>query len=294
MKMLTPRQFMSEKKTGLLVRGFATKASDVPARVQLMDELTQKSLASVVEGKPFIAQVDILIWANQNDYPTEADCGELAPALKEHFRGNRRVKVHEVTSGDLFCAILNYGIAMQVRDGCDYTVVASAEANAYWDSDVPAEMVRLAGGGARAIGVAINELTDSVMAGRIANTMAMWRNIDLLSVGGFDMKAAKPKNDREAHYMKGVAPDGSERYYHLGGVEEVIPLARMVDLFGACIGVIESKDPALRYVAPNQQQDPQGYGRYLAKFGTKSERQMAHLVSVGRDFSHLAAGVMNN
>jgi hypothetical protein len=192
----------------------------------------------------------------------------------------------------LFCSILNYGVALQSRAGCDYSVIASAEANAYWESDVPASMVRLAGHGARAIGVAINELTASVKAGRIANTMAMWRNIDLISVGGFDMRAAKPKNDREAHYMKGAGPDGVERYYHLGGVEEVIPLARMVDVFGPCIGVIESEDSSLRYVAPNPVLDPEGYLRYMSKFGTKSERQMAHLVAIGRDFSHLAAGVM--
>jgi hypothetical protein len=292
MKKLTPRSFMSERTTGLLVRGFAQKSEQVPARVAMMDDLITKALSAKVVDRPFIKRVDILVWANQRDYPSEADCGELAAALRKHFTGDHRIFVHEVTTGDLFCSILNYGIALQSRAGCDYSVIASAEANAYWSSDVPAEMVRLAGLGALATGVAINELTESVREGRLANTMAMWHTTSLLTVGGFDLRAQKPKDDRTAHYMKGMDTEGKERFYHLGGVEEVIPLARLVDTFGRCLGVIESNDPNLRYELPDQKTNPESYLRHLAKFGTKTERQMAHLVLIQRDFSHLRAGVM--
>lgn len=293
MKEITSEQLMNERPIGLLVRGYASRKEDVRKRVEMMHTLVKKALSATVVGKPFLKQVDILVWANWKDYPNEADCGELAPALRRHFQGERRIRVHEVTGGDLFSSILNYGVSLQLRAGCDYSVIASAEANAYWNSDVPSEMVRLAGLGARAVGVAINELTDSVKEGRIANTMALWHNLSLLTVGGFDLRAQKPRDDREAHYMKGIDWDGNERYYHLGGVEEVIPLARLVDTFGRCIGVIESTDPRLRYQLPDQVTDPEGYRRHMAKFGTKTERQLAHLVSIGRDFSHLRSGVMS-
>ncbi len=292
MKQLTPRQFVNERTTGLLIRGFATKPEQVPARVVMMDTMITKALAARVENRPFIKRVDVLVWANQKDYPGEADCGELTPALRQHFMNDPHVFIHEVTTGDLFCSILNYGVALQSRAGCDYSVIASSAANEYWNEDVPAEMVRLAGLGALAIGVAINELTESIKEGRLANTMAMWHNISLLSVGGFDLRAQKPRNDRDAHYIKGVDENGAEQYYHLGGVEEVIPLARLVDDFGRCLGVIESKDPSLRYQTPDPAIDPEGYRRNKAKFSTKTGRQWAHLAHIGRDFSHLQSGVM--
>lgn len=279
-------------KVSLLVRGFATHEADVPKRIQMMDELVQKALAAIVRDTPFLDRVDILVWANRRDYPTEADCGLLAPALTEHFKSESRVYVHEITEGDLFCSILNRGLALQSRAGCDYSIIASAEANAYWSSDVPARMLEKASQGARAIGVAINELSESVREGRIANTMAMWHIESLLEVGGFDLRAAKPTDDRSAYFMKGVDRHGDDRFYALAGVEEVIPLARLIDHYGRCIGVVESTDPALQYQLPDLATDPEGYARHMAKFGTKWERQVALLAMNGRELSYLRGGVM--
>jgi len=75
----------------------------------------------------------------------------------------------------------------------------------------------------RASGVAINELTPSVLEGRLANTFCLWDNLALLSVGGFDLRAAKPQRIERAHYMRGWSKDKGEVFYHLAGVEEVIP-----------------------------------------------------------------------
>lgn len=294
MKKHTPTSFMNEKKVGLLVRGFAKKSEDVPNRVVMMDELITRALSAKVIGKPLIRRVDILIWANQTDYPGEVDSGELAPALKEHFKEDRKIFVHEVRSGDLFCSILNYGIAKQLRAGCDYSVIASAEANKYWASDIPQQMVQAACDGAYAIGVAINELTESIMDGRIANTMSMFHNENVMTCGGFDLRAKKPKDDREAFYLKGKSPEGENVFYHLGGVEEMVPLARLVEMFGQCIAPIQSSDPSLRYELPDPKKDPELYARHMAKFGTKTERQLAHLALAGYDFSFLRGGVMRN
>lgn len=293
MKMITPVQFMNEKKVGLLIRGHAKRPEDVPGRVAMINDLIDRARSAVIEGKRFIRRVDILIWANSADYPDEADCGELAPALRDLYGASSFIKIHEVRSGDLFCAILNYGIAMQMRGGCDYSVIASAEANPYWSSDVPLQMVQAACAGARAIGVGINELAAATIEGRISNTFAMWHNESLATVGLFDFHAAKPRDDRHAHYMKGTDADGNVRFYHLGGVEEMIPLARLVDTFGACIAPIEPSDPNLRYILPDPATNPKEWERHMAKFGTKLERQIAHLALIGRDLSHLRGGVMS-
>ncbi len=293
MKKLTVSQFVNERKVGLIVRGFAKNAEDVPSRVQMMDELIKKAQSTIVHGREFISRVDVMVWANRTDFPNEADCGLLAAALRAHFVNNRKVFIHELGTGDLFCSILNYGIARQLRVGCDYSVIASAEANAYWASDVPEQMVEAACKGALAVGVAINELTPSVREGRIANTMAMWHNESIVTVGGFDLRAQKPKNDKLAHYMHGVDTDGNIRFYHLGGVEEMIPLARLVDTFGKCIGIVESSDSSLQYKLPDPATHPVEYASQMAKFGTKTERQMAHVMSIGTDFSHIRHGVMD-
>jgi hypothetical protein len=153
-------------------------------------------------------------------------------------------------------------------------------------------MVEAACKGARAIGVAINELTQSVLDGRLANTLAMYHNISAITAGLFNLKAAKPKNDKEARYVKGTDRTGKTVYYHVGGVEEVILLAAMVDLYGQCIAPLLSKQEGLQYIIPNPAENPKLYEHHMEKFGTKTERQIAHLSSVNRDFSHIKGGVM--
>lgn len=291
-KLLTPKAFMAERKVGLLIRGYATKESDIPSRIAMMDELVAKARIATVAGERFIRRTDLLVWANTTDYPRQADCGKLASALKLHFKGQRDVFVHNIERGDPFCSILNYGIGMQLRAGCDYSVIASSEANAYWDSDIPKRMVEAACKGALAIGVAINELTQSVLQGRLANTLAMYHNMSAVAAGLFDLRASKPKDDKNARYVKGADKDGNAVYYHVGGVEEVILLSRMVDLFGACIAPLQSGLSGLQYAIPSQAENPDLYLHHKQKFGTKEERQMAHLCSINRDFSHLRGGVM--
>lgn len=259
----------------------------------MMDKLIDAALAAKVDGHQFIKQIDVLVWANQEDFPGVSDCGGLAKELKSHFMGKSHVRIHNVTKGDLFCSILNYGVLKQIRAGCDYSLIASAEANPYWNSDIPEMMIQAICDGALAVGVAINELTQSVLEGRIANTLAMWENTSLMMVGGFDLGAAKPKDDRHAHYMKGVDTDGNTRFYHLGGVEEMVPLARLVDTFGPCIAPIQSNNSTLRYIMPDPRKDLELFERHMSKFGTKTERQTAHLVRINRDVSHIKGGVMD-
>ena len=272
------------KRFGLLLRTFATKQEDVMNRVDAIEEMALRA-----DLLTLFSRIDVLVWADKR-YP-DSDCGGTVSALNENtmFRACRRV--HNFESGDLFCGILNYGIAKQMRDRIDYTMIASTEAIDYLnDVNVDSMLVALEHG-ARATGVAINELTESVMAGRLANTMCMWDTVALMSVGGFDFRAAKPMNDKNAHYLRGMSPEGKEVYYPLAGVEEVIPLARLVDTYGPCLAPILPWGVA-RYQLPDPALQSELYARHMKKFGTKLERQTALLSSVGYDLSYLAGGVM--
>jgi hypothetical protein len=122
----------------------------------------------------------------------------------------------------------------------------------------------------------------------------MWHNMSLLSVGGFDFRAKKPLDDRTAIYKKGWSQEKKDVvYYHLAGVEEVIPLARMADSFGPCIAPITPQGKGFQeYIVPDPATQPELWERHVAKMGTKLERQSAHLAAVGYDISFLRGGVM--
>jgi hypothetical protein len=239
-----------------------------------------------------IKQVDIMVWEDENNFPGQVDCGQLAPALRTHFSDQKHIRVRSVTHGDIFCCVLNRAVAIQAQSGCRYSIIASPEANSYWNKHIVGNMVQAAKDGALAIGVAINELQESILQGRIANTFAMWHNLSLLTVGGFDLRAAKPPNVQEAHFMQGWHKDDGTVYYHLAGVEEMIPLARLVRYHGACTASImptDSNGEPQWYELP---QDTELLRRHHQKMGTKFERQCAFLATENVDPSFLMGGVM--
>jgi hypothetical protein len=285
--------FLAQNKIGLILRTYAIKKDDVPKRVKMLDEIVNKATSVRFGSKQAIKKIDILVWKDEKKYPGQTDCGKLTPTLREHFGSTKHVRVWTIDRGDIFCATLNKGIAIQSQAGCRYSVIASAEANSYWNQETIGRMILAAANGAKAIGVALNELQESILEGRIANTFAMWHNMSLLTVGGFDLRASKPINDKTAHYMRGWKEEFGEVYYHLAGVEEMIPLARMADLYGECIAPImpfsEGKDQV--YQIPT---DPDLLKTYLKKMGTKLERQITFLTMEGVDTSFLKGGVMED
>jgi len=292
------KDFLARKKVGMILRVYATKAEDVSNRVSMIHEAVAAAYKATVDGHQLIKRIDVLVWSDENY--ADADCGLTRGALFESFFTDPDYPLHsgfhlsEVKHGDLFCGLLNYGVVHQLRHGCDYSLVISAEAFSYMTPETMDAMVNAACSGARAVGVAINELTQSIKDGRIANTFAMWHNESLMTVGGFDLRAAKPANEFSTHYMKGWSQEKKEPvFYHLAGVEEVIPLARLTETFGPCIApILPSGEGVQQYQIPDPIGSPELWQRHISKMGTKLERQSALLAAIGMDISFLRGGVM--
>lgn len=287
-------KFLSRISFGLILRVFAQKEADIPNRVEMVRELVERAASISAFGRRFLKTIDVLVW---NDRRYESDCGKTLAALRKGMQKKVNgvlVPISEVRHGDLFCGVLNYGIGSQLRRGIDYSIIVSPEAFGYMNSETIAKMIWAAKNGALAIGVAINELTQSILEGRIANTFTMWHNLSLLTVGGFDLRSAKPiADDRIAEYVRGWHPDKGEVFYQIAGVEEIIPLARLTETFGPCIAPIMPQGEGVQqYVVPDPVGSPELHFRHVSKMGTKLERQAHHLAQIGFDPTYIKGGVM--
>ncbi len=267
------------KKYGVILRTYATKESDVEKRVKMVGETVKKVLAVEVDGEKVFSKIDVLVWANNRF--KDADCGKTAPALTEALAEFSAVEVEEVKNFDLFCGILNYGISKQLFKGINYSMILSPDANSYLTSEIICKMIEKIDSGAKAVGLAINELTESIKEGRLANTFLMWDNLPLLSVNGFDFLAKKltPSED-EAFKNAGIK--------RIQGVEEVIPLARLTQEFGQSLAVVVPESFG-EYILPT---DPELLERHLQKMRSKKERQDFLLSQAGFDVDFLKSGVI--
>ncbi len=288
---------MRVRNVGLVLRTFATKAEDVPKRcaqvVEMIRAANQLTLANQLSR---LKRVDVLVWA-AHGY-AKSDCGETHAALCDAMKqsGVADVAVHIVTYGDLYCAILNQGVRIQLQHGCEFSMIASTEAQPYLTQENFDAMWAALEQGAMVTGLAINELTESILEGRIANTMAIWHNPTLLDMGGFPPHlAGMPKDEyKRAHTaVIGYSPVKDEEvHYHLMGVEEVFPLAALVEHFGECIAPVLPAHEDQRYQVPDPATQPELWERHHKKMSTKTERQLAHLLRLSRDLSFLKGGVM--
>jgi hypothetical protein len=295
MEKMTRAQFLARKKVGLILRVYATDEKDVPKRIEMVKSAVEAARKATVDGQQLIKRIDVLVWADERYGDFEkVDCGKTAGALRAKFSEEKGIFISEVRRGDLFCGILNYGVAHQLRHGVDYSLIVSSEAFSYMTPETMSAIVDAACKGALAIGVAINELTESICEGRIANTFAMWHNQSLLTVGAFDLRAAKPHRKEAAYYVKGWSKEKGEVFYHLAGVEEVLPLARLVETFGSCIApILPQSEGVQRYEVPNKYTHPELWLRHESKIGTKEHRQSMLLAAEnGYDFSWIKGGVM--
>ncbi len=290
------KDFLARKKVGMILRVYATKEEHIPDRVAMVEKAVAAARRTTVDGKQLIQRIDVLVWADKNY--ADADCGQTAGVLREKFRNEQNLFVLEIAFGDLFCGILNYGIMHQIRHGCDYSLIVSSEAFSYMTPETMSAMVDAACEEALAIGVAINELTDSILEGRLANTFCMWHNESLGTVNLFDLRAAKPKKGvfPFPHYVGKQIEElgGGIAVYAGAGVEEVIPLVRLYQTFERpCIAPILPQGEGIqRYIVPDKEKNPEGYMRHWNKIGTKFERQTAHLNSIGVWSSTLKEAVM--
>ncbi len=284
------RTFLQKNRIGLLIRTFATRESDVERRVELMQSVFER-IENLDTNFSIFGRVDILIYADKR-YP-DSDCGMTYKAMVDAFSDRNGVVIEEVPFGDIFCGLGNYGFAKQLQGGMSHTMTMSPEVHSYLHLDNLNPMIEALIAGARAVGLALNELAQSVLEGRLSGTFMMWDLISLMTVGGLDLRAARPRNDRDAHYMRGWHEEKGEVYYPLAGVEEMIPLAYLVDYFGPCLAALLPRGTNdQRYQVPDKLTQPELWERHVRKMGTKFERQSAHLMSVGYDTSWLKGGLM--
>lgn len=291
MKKQTVQSFLTEKRIGLVLRVFAQKEEQIPDRVAMVKEAIGRARSIVVQGQLAIRYINVIVWADPRY--RDSDCGKTTGALRAELGGTPDLFVNEFRDGDLFCGLLNYAVCHQLRHRVDYSLIASSEAFSYLNAETLEVMIEAACQGALAIGVAINELSQSILEGRLANTFAMWHNESLGEVGLFDLRAEKPIDDRLAHYMRGWSSEKGDVFYHLAGVEEVIPLARLAIKKGPCIAPILPRGEGVKqYQAPDPVKEPELWLRHVSKMGTKIERQSALLAQIDCDLTILKGGVM--
>ncbi len=286
---------LHSKNVGALVRCFARESQFVDNAVALALASIERMLSVTVDSRPFVSRVEVLV--PMDDAYAEKDCGETAPKLRAAIteRGWKSVYVSEVRHGDIFVGILNYGIAKLLRAGCDYGIILSKEAEAYFTAEAASDLVAAAEAGALAMGLAITELTESIMRGRIANTFAMWNLMALIQVGGFDLRSAKPKKDAAIKSRAEAWESGKLFYaYDNAGVEEIVPLVRLIRTFGPCVAPILPRGESVKvWQAPDPKTDPEGYVRHVNKLGTKFVRQsyFAQAENTDPELSFLRGGV---
>ncbi len=287
---------LNTKKVGALLRCFAREPKFLASTLEVTLASIEKMLSVKVSGMPFISRIEVLV--PRDESYVEHDFGGTAASLRQAIasRSWKNVFVTEVKHGDIFVGLLNYGMAKLLRGGCDYGVVLSKEAESYFSVEAAEDFIRAAESGALVAGLAINELTESIMQGRIANTFSMWHIMSLIQVGCFDLRNAKQKKETPIT-CRAEAWDAQKGHwqYDLAGVEEIIPLIRLMRTFveQPCIAPILPRGDGIKvWKAPEPQVDPEGYTRHVNKLGTKFVRQSHFADQENADLSFLQGGVM--
>lgn len=244
------------KKIGLLLRSYAKKAEDVPGVVaRAIKSIEHASGLRNEDGRPLFVDIVVVV-------PREYDCGYTAGAILKELPSSllRRVSAFEVP-GHHSCRALNGGIDVLASLGVDYAIIISNKAIEALTASTVKAVLEALDKGAKVVGVAIDELQDVVLEGRIQNTFSGWDVQALLAVGGFD----------------------SEK-----GVEEVAPTVRLIRKYGPCIAVLNPN----KKLALDIRKTADGDARHKEVMTTKLERQLAEAKRVGADFDFIKDGIM--
>ncbi len=262
----------THKNIGALLRVYEHDTDKVSAAVAQTKEAVR-----VLRSLSPAPSIDVMVWTDRSRYAAKSDCGSTAEALRLSL-GDQDVRVVEFASGDIFVDILNAGVASHRDRGCDRSLILSPQAASYLTQDAWERMLDAADRGAKAAGVAVAEAGPTIHDGCLANTLCLWDTDALLGVGGFDGASRMPA-DGEADRPSGV--------------EEIIPLFRLVETYGPCIAVIPPSNKDASYVIPDAAADPQEYTRNKEKFASKKKRQAYMLATIGAGFAQLKQGLMS-
>ena len=241
-------KLLERNRVGALLRVFAFTPDAVEQQVDSAMRALRRLLALRTGNRPSLSRVDFLV-SSDPDFE-DTDCGLTAARLREEVLRefpDAPVNVSEIKKGDIYCMLLNYGVANQLEDRIPYSLILSHNASSYATQENVDALLAAMQRKARVAGVAINELSELVHKGRVMNTFAVWHNKSLLTVGGFDLRAAKPSLLRlETHEkVTGYSATKAKRHgsgdveFHVAGCEEIIPLVRLTRFFGRSIAVVD-------------------------------------------------------
>lgn len=276
---------------GALLRVYESKPEGISRRLEMAEKTLNTLRSVIVDGVPIIKEIVFLVWADPRY--RGSDCGETDRALENKFLGRSSVKVLKVTHGGVYCDTLNEGIYYLNNCGKKYALILSTEAESYVNSETLTEMVDAICAGALVTGAAINEIYQSVLEGRVANTFAIWEVKALTLGGGFDAAGCeKPLDELHADWRCGFDITTNQFvYYPRAGVEEIVPLIKIFRKYGRPMiaPIVPFGAGGERYNLPT---DPEELDRNRRKFATKETRQFAHAASLGCDLSYLKGAVM--
>lgn len=296
-------KLLERNRVGVIMRVFAESPGAVGHQVSSAMDAVRRVLTLRTGDRATFARVDLIV-SSDPDYD-DTDCGLTAEELRTRVRAefpNAPVHVSELKKGDIYCMLLNYGVANQLEDRVSYSVMLSHSVSSYATQENVDALLSAMYRKARVAGVAISELRELVTKGYIMDTFAIWHNKSLVTVGGFDLRASKPRREHKHAHPKvtGWSETKADRHgdgaveYHVAGCEEVIPLIRMVKNFGPCIRVVEPKGVGMEWKEANPDIDPYAYHRHLAKLATKVDRLHRMALIEGSPLEIIESGLMHD
>lgn len=241
---------------GIIFRSFAKTEESIKEVVSRAIESANIASSVEVQGKKFFEKIVFLV-------PTKYDCGKTADAIREEMRGNDIVAVLEA-DGHHSCEALNSGLRYLDLLGITHAAIVSNKARAYLTESTLLAIGNTFLSGAKVAGVALSELREIVLEGRVQNTFAVWdiEAVLNLDVPGFDSRS---------------------------GVEEIAPSVRLIRKYGACIAVIHPPSVGL-----DIRSSKDGLERHKEVMETKINRQSEEVERVASDFNFIIkSGVMH-
>ncbi len=236
---------MRTPKVGALLRAYEVNPAKVPDRIAKLE----KAIAAL---RPWVDQVRVLVWENTREY------GKKCGALRADMLHGLGAEVTPLPHGEIFSDAGTTGAHLNLADGLSHSLMFSPEAVAYATPTTLARVMASVRAGAKAVGVEMRkELGNSVREGRFANTFCAWDNRALLEVGGFPWQARMPRDGQKPRIC---------------GVEEIIPLIRLVRKYGRCLHAICAKDGDTAAYDMGQPGTPE-WDIQQQKFLTKDIRQ---------------------
>jgi hypothetical protein len=292
-------KLLQREHFGLALRVFAGKPEAVAAQCDRALALARTAANMRVANRAVFETILIMVAADTRR--VDRDYGLSIDYLKKKLAGtpSSHIIVVNCDREDLFCGIPNRAAGELLRRGCRYMTMWSHAAGAYLDESFLESAALAFSKGASVVGLAITELQESILEGRIANTCAVWDAEHLVSVGGFDHFAEQPFEDghrglftdeRLVHWVQGMREGDRDAFYPEAGVEEIIPLIRLARKFDRpCITPIMPSDGKV-WELPT---DPNELARHQKKMATKRVRQEGMARHVNADLGVLQDAVMD-